>query len=248
MNSTLAADSNTMHKTCAFVFARGGSKGLPGKNILPIAGLPLVAHSIQTAQLLDSIEGVYVSTDCQDIAAIALAAGATIIDRPAELASDTAPEWLAWQHAIQWVQANHGNFDRFLSLPPTAPCRSVNDVQRCLDALTSDVDLVLTMTPSHRSPWFNMAVQKRDGYLGLVKSDDKVKRRQDSPICFDISTAAYVARPTFILGSRGIWDGRIRGVEVPLERAIDIDTDVDYAIARFLKEQYIPFISGSEDD
>jgi CMP-N-acetylneuraminic acid synthetase len=238
---------NSMRTTCAFIFARGGSKGLPRKNVLPIAGLPLVVHSIRAAELLGNTKGIYVSTDCQEIASLALAAGAEIIERPAELASDRAPEWLAWQHAIQWVQAKYGAFDRFLSLPPTAPCRNVGDLQRCLHALTSDVDLVLTTTPSHRSPWFNMVLERSDGYLELVKSGDSIKRRQDAPACLDIATIAYAAHPAFILAAKGIWEGRIRGVEVPSERAIDIDSPVDYAIARFLKEQYIPELEGPQN-
>lgn len=244
---TVIINFNSMRKTSAFIFARGGSKGLPRKNLLPIAGLPLIVHSIHAAQLLGSIDGIYVSTDCQEIATIALDAGAVIIDRPAELASDIAPEWLAWQHAIQWVQTRYGLFDRFLSLPPTAPCRNIGDVQRCLDALTTDVDLILTTTPSHRSPWFNMVVETNNGYLELVKSADHIIRRQDVPACFDITTVAYVAHPAFILSAASIWDGRIRGVEIPSERAIDIDTLVDYAIARFLKEQYIPTFVGLPD-
>ncbi|MBW0180973.1 MAG: acylneuraminate cytidylyltransferase family protein [Vulcanococcus sp.] len=229
-----------MRKTCVFVFARGGSKGLPRKNLLPIRGLPLVAHSIRMAQLLGDTEGIYVSTDCREIASIALAAGAEVIERPAELASDTAPEWLAWQHAIRWVEARRGSFDCFLSLPPTAPCRSVADVRRCLDALAPNIDLVLTMTPSHRSPWFNMVIERSDGCLDLVNAGNRIVRRQDSPTCFDITTAAYAAHPAFIMKSSGIWDGKIRGVEIPPERAIDIDTPADFAIARFLKEQYLP--------
>lgn len=244
---TVTINFNSMRKTSAFIFARGGSKGLPRKNVLPIAGLPLIVHSIHAAQLLGSIDGIYVSTDCQEIATIALDAGAVIIDRPAELSSDIAPEWLAWQHAIQWVQTKYGLFDRFLSLPPTAPCRNIGDVQRCLDALTTDVDLVLTTTPSHRSPWFNMVVETNNGYLELVKSADHIIRRQDVPACFDITTVAYVAHPAFILSAASIWDGRIRGVKIPSERAIDIDTPVDYAIARFLKEQYIPTFLGLQD-
>ena len=85
---------NVKRKTCAFIFARGGSKGVPRKNILPIGGLPLIVHSIKVAQSLENIEGIYVSTDCEEIASIAAAAGAEIINRPIELATDTASEWL----------------------------------------------------------------------------------------------------------------------------------------------------------
>ena len=233
-------------KTFAFVFARGGSKGLPGKNLLPIAGHPMLAHGIHIAQQISEIASIFISTDCHKIAEIGASYGAEIIMRPAHLSSDTAPEWLAWQHAIKYTQSKHGEFDHFLSLPPTAPCRSVGDVRRCLDALTPDTDLVLTTTPSHRSPWFNMVIERSDGCLRLVKAGDSIKRRQDAPACFDIATVAYAAHPAFVLNATSIWDGRIRGVEIPSERAIDIDTPADYAIARFLKEQYIPTLVESE--
>ena len=231
---------DSKQKTCVFIFARGGSKGLPRKNVLPIGGIPLIVHSIHTAKALSDIEGIFVSTDCQEIASIATAAGAEIINRPKELASDTASEWLAWQHAIRWVQAKYGDFDCFLSLPPTAPCRCVSDVKRCLNALNPDVDLVLTMTPSHRNPWFNMVIEDSEGCLELVKSDATIDRRQDAPSCFDIATVAYAAHPTYILNSSSLWEGKVCGVQIKSEHAIDIDNHIDYAIARFLKEQYLP--------
>lgn len=235
-------------KTFAFVFARGGSKGLPGKNLLPIAGHPMLAHSIRVAQQIAEVDSIFLSTDCVEIAEAGSAYGAEIILRPEHLASDTAPEWLAWQHAIESAKSTHGDFDCFLSLPPTAPCRSVDDVKSCLVSLVSDADLVLAITPSHRSPWFNMVVQTGNGYLKLIENGDQIKRRQDVPVCFDLTTVAYVARPEFILGSKSIWDGNIRGVEIPSERAVDVDTPVDYAIARFLKEQYIPAHVYSQHD
>ena len=102
-----------MTRTCAFVFARGGSKGLPRKNVLPIAGLPLLVHGIRVAQEIEPISAIYVSTDCDEIANVAKRAGAEIIPRPAELASDDSPEWLSWQHAINHVFAHYGSFDVF---------------------------------------------------------------------------------------------------------------------------------------
>jgi len=207
----------------------------------------MLAHSIRVAQQISEVASIFVSTDCNKIAEIGAAYGAEIIARPEHLASDKAPEWLAWQHAIESAQSRYGAFDRFLSLPPTAPCRSVDDVKRCLDALAPDADLVLTTTPSHRSPWFNMVVQSSNGYLELIKTGDEINRRQDAPACFDLATVAYAARPAFVLGATSIWDGRVRGVEIPPEHAVDIDTPVDYAIARFLKEQYIPTLMEPED-
>ncbi len=211
---------------------------MPRKNVLPIGGLPMLVHGIRIAQNLDEVDGIYVSTDCDEISAISQDAGAKVIMRPAELAGDTSPEWLSWQHAIQTVQERHGHFDYFLSLPPTAPLRKIEDVKKCLAALRHNVDIVITMTPSRRSPWFNMVVKKSTGLVSLVTTEGNIFRRQDSPECFDMATVAYVARPEFVLNSERIWDGRVAGVEVPSERAVDIDTPFDFAIAQFIMEQW----------
>jgi N,N'-diacetyl-8-epilegionaminate cytidylyltransferase len=220
--------------TFGFVFARGGSKGVPGKNIRDLAGKPLLAHALHVASQVTEIERVFVSTDSSDIAAIAESFGATSILRPTELAQDDSPEWLAWRHAINWVKTEVGNFEIFVSLPATAPLRAAEDVTQCLSKLDQDTDIVLTMTPSQRSPWFNMVKTDTSGQLSLLVGRDEIVRRQDAPVGYDLTTVAYVSRPQFILEKARIWDGRVRGVVVPQERAIDIDTELDFEIADFL--------------
>ncbi|WP_050752271.1 acylneuraminate cytidylyltransferase family protein [Synechococcus sp. RS9916] len=218
----------------AFIFARGGSKGLPGKNILPLGGVPLITRSIQLAQDLKCVKNTFVSTDCPQIADIASSSGAEIIMRPADLATDTSPEWLSWQHAIKQVQNSHGDFDSFLSLPTTSPLRSIRDVEKCINSLNNGVDICITMTPSRRSPWFNMVTQSQTGFVDLVSGEGNVACRQQSKVCYDMTTVAYVARPDFVLNSSKMWDGKVYGVEVPAERAIDIDTPLDFEFAEFL--------------
>lgn len=200
----------------------------------------MLVHGIRIAQQIANVAGIYVSTDCDEISMIAQNAGAEVIVRPAELASDTAPEWLAWQHAIQTVQERYGDFEYFLSLPPTAPLRKTEDVENCLAALKPGVDIVITMTPARRSPWFNMVAKDVSGLLGLIVRENTVSRRQDSPDCFDMATVAYAAKSAFILSAEKIWDGRVAGVEVPIERAIDIDTPFDFALAQFVMEHWEP--------
>ena len=230
-------------KTCGFIFARGGSKGLPGKNVLPLAGTPLVGHAVNVARSMPNIDSVFVSTDSEEIANVAEYYSATVIERPAILASDTAPEWLAWQHAINYVSSQYSEFDCFLSLPATAPLRNKQDVQKCLDRFSvGDVDVVLTVTKASRSPWFNMVQSNSDGTVKLVITDGKNKpvRRQDAPICYDLTTVAYACSPKFILENKSLWDGTVASIEVPTERAIDIDTPFDFAIARYLMEEWSP--------
>lgn len=220
--------------SCAFIFARGGSKGLPGKNIRELAGVPLLAHSIRTAQQVERIGKIYVSTEDAEIARVARAFGADVIDRPAELASDTAPEWLAWRHAIDEVFARDGVFDVFLSLPATSPLRSVNDVNACLDALDASTDVVVTVTPAARSPYFNMVTRSPEGESRLVIEGHPAARRQDVPTVYDLTTVAYVTRPEFIRTHDRLFDGRVRSVIIPKTRAVDIDDIHDFQFAEVL--------------
>ena len=122
-------------KTVCFIFARGGSKGLPKKNILSISGKPLLIHSIRIAKSIKEIDSIYVSTDSEEIADLAFTENIEVIKRPSELAKDNSPEWLSWQHAIQFVYKREGHFNIFVSLPTTAPLRIKEDVNRCIKAL-----------------------------------------------------------------------------------------------------------------
>ena len=133
----------------------------------------------------------------------------------------------------QLVQARHGIFDRFLSLPTTAPLRSQEDVRSCLDLLDENTDIVITMTPSSRSPWFNMVCEGANGELKLLV-EGGYTRRQDAPVGYDMATLAYVLRPKFIMDHQRLWDGRVKGVVIPNERALDVDTPLDLEIASFL--------------
>ena len=225
----------TDFKAVCFIFARGGSKGLPGKNIRMLGGKPLVAHSIDIARANPRLSAVIVSTDDPAIAEAARAHGAEVpFMRPSELATDTAPEWLAWQHAVEWYRRERGEFDIFLSLPATSPFRFQEDVDACLDLLAGDpaADGVITVRDAERSPYFNMVTLDASYYAGLViRPAGNVVRRQDAPEVFDVTTVAYAVRPTYILAGESLFDGRLRVVRVPAERALDIDTPYDFMLA-----------------
>ena len=223
-----------MITTRAFIFARGGSKGIKRKNLVPFNNHPLIAHSILMAKKFNNIDKVYVSTDSDEIAEVSKNYGAFIIKRPPELAADHSPEWLSWQHAIEKVIDYEGTFDRFLSLPTTSPLRIKSDVQKCIDALKNDVDIVISATESKRNPWFNMITRDKSGLIRLIIKDKTITRRQDTPSCYDMTTVAYVSTPSFILNNEAIWQGKVAAVIIPPERAVDIDTKMDLDFARFL--------------
>lgn len=226
-----------MSKYIGLICARGGSKGVPGKNIRMLGGHPLIAWAIKTALEVEKIDRVIVSTDSEDIAEIAKRYGAEVpFLRPVELAQDTSPEWAVWQHAIRFLHTGQNEFSGLVVVPTTAPLRNGSDIEKCLNKFeNTDADIVITVSESHRNPYFNMVKKDVLGNVGLViPPQGKVFRRQDVPQVFDMTTVAYVAKPRFVLNSSGIFDGKVRAVHIPIERALDIDTELDLKIASFL--------------
>lgn len=223
------------------IFARGGSKGLPGKNIRPLAGKPLIAWAIEHAKAVRRLRRVIVSTDSDAIAAVAREYGAEVpFLRPAELARDDSPEWLAWRHALAYLRDTEGALPQaMVSIPATAPLRLPDDIENCLDDFArGGADVVITVTDAHRNPWFNMVTERPDGTAGLViPPPNGIARRQDAPPVYDMATVAYVAAPAFVFSHLSIFAGRVRAVQVPVDRAVDIDTLLDFDMAEFLMKR-----------
>lgn len=221
-----------------FIFARAGSKGLPGKNIRLLAGKPLIAWSIEQALEVKGIRRLIVSTDSEEIAFVAKSYGAEVpFLRPSELSGDKSPEWFAWRHALEFLRQNEGRLpNAMVSIPATAPLRSSEDIRNALDDFAKGgADIVITVTQAHRNPYFNMVKINEDGSVGLVITPQSgIMRRQDAPEVYDMATVAYVSDPNFILANDSIFSGRVRAVEVPTQRAIDIDTLYDFELAEFL--------------
>jgi len=225
----------------ALIPARGGSKGVPRKNIRPLAGKPLIAYAIQTARASHLIERVIVSTDDAEIAEVARQYGAEVpFMRPSELARDDSPEWLTWRHAVRTLQdEGDASIEVVVCVSPTSPLRAVEDVEACIRLLrNSDADLVMTVRPAERNPFFNMVVLDEDGCARVViRPERPIHRRQDAPPVYDITTVAYAFRPEFVLSAGSEAEGKVRAVVVPPERALDIDTELDFKFAEFLLGQ-----------
>ncbi len=230
-------------KTIAFVFARGGSKGLPHKNLRSIAGVPLLKRTIDVARSVPEISRVILSTDSGQIAEAGRQFGAEVpFMRPSRLAADTSPERLAWRHAIKWLRDHEGEdaIDVFVSLPVTAPLRLARDVQRCLDAFHEPpcCDMVVTITEPSSNPYFNMVKFRPDGFLQIAATEGKKPaRRQDAPKVKDLSCVAYVTTPDHIMKTDSVFDGRVKGVEVDRISAIDIDTEFDLKLAELFAHE-----------
>ncbi len=227
-----------MDNVIGFIFARGGSKGVPGKNIRPLGGRPLIAHAIQAGLECRALQRIVVSTDCPEIARIARSCGAEVpFLRPPLLASDTAPERLAWRHAIEQVeQMDQRRVDTLVSIPATCPLRAPEDIDRCVAGLMeSSADIALTVTPASSNPYFNMVTRDKRGFANVVLNHGgPVHRRQEAPTVFDLTAVAYAARRDPIFTYDTIFESRVLAIEVPPERAIDIDTELDWKFAEFL--------------
>lgn len=222
----------------AWIFARGGSKGLPRKNLRELGGKPLIAYAIEAGLKSGLIDRVFVSTDDVEIAEVAKRYGAEVpFLRPTELASDRAPERLAWRHAVEWVNASGlPGMDVMVSLPPTSPLRTVEEVERgILRFIEGGADTVIAVSRSDRHPSFNMVNLTTDGTVDLVLPlQQKGARRQDFPTVYNISTAFYVTSPAFVIKADSFWDGVTCAIEIPAEHAVDIDTLMDFQLAEAL--------------
>jgi CMP-N,N'-diacetyllegionaminic acid synthase len=221
-------------KTIASICARGGSVGVPGKNIRVLHNKPLIAHTIEQALAVKEINAVYVSTDDPAIAAVAQNYGARVpFLRPAELSTSNAPKIPVIQHLCNWIVQNDGDFDRVVDLDPTSPLRNVSDIEACLTLLDADTDTVITAFESEKNPYFNMVERKPDGNIGLVcKSAGMVVARQQAPRVYSMNASIYVWHRRTI--AKGLWDGKLKLYLMPRERSIDIDSPLDFAIVEML--------------
>ncbi|HEC12896.1 MAG TPA: acylneuraminate cytidylyltransferase family protein [Acidiferrobacteraceae bacterium] len=213
--------------------ARGGSKGVPGKNTRVVAGKPLIAHAIDCGNRCPSIDSLIVSTDSQEIADVASYwGGEAPFIRPADLALDSSPMLPVMQHALKWVEEKSGNkVDLLVLLDPTAPLRKVEDVEGAIKLLrTSDACAVISGNQAHRNPYFNM-VQRDGDYVRLVASCNRsIDRRQDAPDVYDLNTVVWVySRESLLVDAKRVPE-KTGLYEIPVERSVDLDTEADFLL------------------
>lgn len=217
------------------IFCRGGSKSIPKKNITNLAGKPLLVHTIDQAKESSHVSDIIVSTDCSQIADVAIKNGAEVLQRPEHLATDTVSEILAWQHAIDSLE--HRLAELIIVLPVTSPLRSLEDIERGVERfLEGDCDVLFGICESHRNPYLSMVKQGHGGFLSVV-NESELYRRQDAPEVFDICPSLYIANVEYIKNCDRLMDGRVGYIKIPRERAIDIDEPFDLHVAELLLKQ-----------
>lgn len=223
----------------AFIFARGGSKGLKNKNLLKFRNRSLLGHSILQAKRSKLIKKVFVSTDNLKIKKEAIKYQALVpFLRPKNLSGDKSPEINSWKHAVNYLNNKLNIFpDYIVSVPTTSPLRNISDINKCIrEAINKKLDLVTAITKSQKNPYFNMLEMKKKKFK-IIKKNKNFYRRQDAPKCFDMTTACYVFNPEYIKRTNNIFSGKIGYIEIPRERAIDIDDNFDYRIATLLSKK-----------
>ncbi|OGH01002.1 MAG: flagellar modification protein B [Candidatus Lambdaproteobacteria bacterium RIFOXYD1_FULL_56_27] len=228
-----------MKRLCT-ISARGGSKGVKGKNLKDLAGKPLLAHSIAQAKESGLFELIAVNSDSAEILEAGLAWGADLaLKRPPEMATDTAPKLPAIQWGGSEVERLSGlTFDTFVDLDATSPLRLASDIIGSVELLESQgADNVITGAPARRSPYFNLVELGSDGVVRLAKVPERpIVRRQDAPRCFDMNASIYVWNRQSFFHSQGIFLPKTLLFEMPEERSQDIDSDLDFKIVKLLLE------------
>lgn len=239
----------------AVIPARGGSKGLPGKNIRPFAGLPLIAHSILFAKMCPEIDRCIVSTDSPEIADVARRFGGDVpFLRPPELARDDSPLWAALQHVLGWAE-RHDDFryGALLLLDPTSPAREPSDIAgacRRLQECPAADGVVGVSQPDFNPIWH--CVVERDGWMVDLHPDGAgYSRRQELPRVFRINGSLYIWRTAFVRSqTEGTWRkaGRHLLYEIPERRAMSIDTEDECERTELLVKSglvHFPWLSES---
>ena len=226
-----------MRRLCT-ICARGGSKGVPGKNLRPLLGKPLIAWTLEQARESGLFETIAVSSDSSEILEAGRTHGADLlIDRPAVLASDAAGKLPAITHCVEAAEAETGTtFDAIVDLDATSPLRSLEDIRSTVALMESTgISNVITGAPAHRSPYFNLVERKADGSVQVCKRlDAPVERRQDAPPCFDMNASIYVWQRDRLLETPAVFYPDTQLYEMPVERSFDIDSELDFALVEFL--------------
>jgi CMP-N-acetylneuraminic acid synthetase len=214
-----------------FILARGGSKGVPRKNVKMLAGKPLISHSIDLAKQVKYIDKVYVSTEDKEIKRISEKSGAIVINRPVELASDTAVYLEAVQNMILQIP-NLKDDDMVLLLETTSPIRKVSDVENCIEMFDKNTDCVMSITKVKIHPAY---MYKFDHDYLVPHSSILPKNRQEMEILFAYTGSILVTTIKFLKNQKDIpYGGRMKGYVLGEKESLDIDSLLDFQICDLL--------------
>jgi CMP-N-acetylneuraminic acid synthetase len=239
-----------MNRLCV-IAARAGSQGVPGKNIRPLLGRPLIAWSIEHALRSGRFDRIVVSTDSGEIAAAARHAGADIpFVRPSELAGADTGKFQVWQHALDACERHYGErYDVYVDVDCTNPLIDDADIQSALAqfdvARRRGVDAIFTVCRARRNPYFNLVEPDASGALRMSKqAGPMVLSRQQAPDVFEHVAGVYVLAADYLRRANHLLDGHAEGYEVPEGKHLDVDSEMDFLLIEFLLKRKLGLVTS----
>jgi CMP-N,N'-diacetyllegionaminic acid synthase len=233
-------------RTLFVIPARGGSKGLPGKNIKMLNGQPLVMHSIAYARLFAGDADICLTTDSVEIASAAETGGYRVpFLRPPELAGDTAGSYEVIKHALDRYEEKNGSYDRIVLLQPTSPFRKKEFFEEASSLFSTAIDMVVSVQESKANPYFNLFEETETGFLQASKKKEGITRRQDAPPVYEYNGSIYIINKKSLnkYNAFANFEHIVKYVMPPVY-GCDIDTASDWMMAEYLLNNNLVTIDG----
>ena len=224
--------------------ARGGSEGLPGKNIKLLLGKPLIVWTIEAALLTPEIDRVVISTDSKEIATISKKAGAQVpFIRPKELSGSEVGKFQVWKHALDQCEYYYDEeYEIYLDLDCTNPLRDVNDISNVIyqfrNSRKNKVDAIFSVCEARKNPYFNMLEKDRRGAMRMSKTKGQtVIARQNAPKVFEHVASIYAIDPVYIKKENHLLSGHAEGYDIGIEKSLDVDSNFDFCLVEYLMKK-----------
>ncbi len=227
-------------KSLVVIPARGGSKGIPRKNIKYLGGRPLIYYAIDGARSVADDADICVTTDDAEIIQTVKDYGLDVpFVRPDYLAGDNMGTYEVLLHALDYYEKKGRHYDTIVLLQPTSPFRRPEDIRGAINAYSSDLDMVVTVKEAATNPYYNSYEEDNDGYLTISKGDGKYARRQDVPEAWEYNGAVYVINAESLKAQNMSDFRRVRKYVMDSLHSLDLDTMLDWKIAELLLSEKI---------
>lgn len=227
-------------KSLVIIPARGGSKGIPRKNIRPFKGKPLIHYAIDVARSIACDEDICVSTDDDEIIESVQSYGLKVpFKRPGHLATDTCGTDDVLRHALSHYEKSGRKYDNIILLQCTSPFRTANHVNDALSLYTNDCDMVVSVTEAKANPYYNCFEESEEGFLRVSKGSGDIHRRQDCPKVWEYNGAVYVINTESLKREPLSRFRKVLKYEMDALHSIDLDTPLDWEIAELIASKNI---------
>lgn len=231
-----------MKKILFVIPARGGSKGIPGKNIKPMGGIPLICRSIDVARKFVDDEDICVTTDSDEIINVVRQHGMEVpFKRPDYLATDTASSYDVLIHAVDFYKAKGIEYDWMVLLQPTSPFRKEEDLRKMLDMMTDDLDMVVSVKQAETNPYYNCYAVNEQGYLQkFIKTPGAGYGRQAArPVIYEKNGSVYVIKIDSLRKQKINEFEKVRFYEMDKVYSIDLDEPLDWIFAEAVLNNHL---------